>query len=369
MKRDKMKIAGIGAVLSAAVLLGGCGGTTAGDPQQAAGPSAESKASPAAAVTPAASAAATRTVTDMGGQQIELPTKIERYGESWFAHNEVDIMVDQAKRMVATNTTAKTYPWMYLVAESMNNALSTFGTDYNLEELVARKPQLVFASSNADAEKLKSVGIPVVNAMFSTYDDMKKSVLMTGEILGEESLKQAQKYNGYLDGNIAKLNQVLGGLTDSQKPSVLHGSVTGMTVDGKNTIIDAWIKLAGGTNAGAEIDGNMKAASMEQILLWNPQILIVPTKADAEKAKSDPNWSKIDAVKNGKVIINPKGVFSWDRYGVESALQILWAAKQIHPDKFADLDINKEIKTFYADFLNYSLTDEQVQKILNAEAP
>jgi len=37
--------------------------------------------------------------------------------------------------------------------------------------------------------------------------------------------------------------------------------------------------------------------------------------------------------------VNPKGVFSWDRYGAEEALQIQWAAKTLYPDLFTNINI------------------------------
>ena len=73
-------------------------------------------------------------------------------------------------------------------------------------------------------------------------------------------------------------------------------------------------------------------------------------------------------MQNGQVYANPKGVFSWDRYGVEEALQLQWAANLLHPDLF-NIDIRTQVKDFYETFLNYTLTDDQVERILNAQDP
>ncbi len=74
-------------------------------------------------------------------------------------------------------------------------------------------------------------------------------------------------------------------------------------------------------------------------------------------------------MKNAKVYQNPSGAFLWDRYGAEEALQIKWAAKTIQPDLFKNIDIAAETKSFYKTFLNFSLTDDQVQKIILAQKP
>jgi iron complex transport system substrate-binding protein len=84
---------------------------------------------------------------------------------------------------------------------------------------------------------------------------------------------------------------------------------------------------------------------------------------------SNPQWSQVNAIKNKKVYVNPMGVFLWDRYGMESALQFQWLAKMLHPDQFKDLDMVKETQNFYKTFLNYNLTADEANKILNAQNP
>ena len=67
--------------------------------------------------------------------------------------------------------------------------------------------------------------------------------------------------------------------------------------------------------------------------------------------------------------MNPKGVFGWDRYGVEELLQVQWAAAKLHPELFGDLQIEDKVKAFYKDYLRYDLTDAEVEVILGAQNP
>jgi iron complex transport system substrate-binding protein len=64
--------------------------------------------------------------------------------------------------------------------------------------------------------------------------------------------------------------------------------------------------------------------------------------------------------------VNPTGVYLWDRHSAEAALQVLWAAKTLHPDRFKDLDIRKETKAFYAGFFNHALTDAEYETMVRA---
>ena len=116
----------------------------------------------------------------------------------------------------------------------------------------------------------------------------------------------------------------------------------------------------------------MKTITAEEIIASNPQIIIVggDHNEDAvEKIKSSPIYSGTDAVKNGRVYGNPRGVFNWDRYGADTVLQILWAAKTIQPELFADIDVKAETKAFYKKFMNYELSDAEFGYILKGLNP
>ena len=115
----------------------------------------------------------------------------------------------------------------------------------------------------------------------------------------------------------------------------------------------------------------MSRLPMEQIAAWNPDVIIVGTAPNEESRRAilnDPRWSQIKAVRTGRVYVNPSGVYLWDRHSAEAALQVLWAAKTLHPTRFRDLDLEKETKTFYAKFFDYALTDAEYNAIMRAAA-
>ena len=116
----------------------------------------------------------------------------------------------------------------------------------------------------------------------------------------------------------------------------------------------------------------MLELNAEKIPNINPDVIIIgrAKSPDAiEKIYENKVYTGTNTVKNKKVFVNPAGVFSWDRYGAEGALQILWAAKTLHPEIFKDLDIASETKKFYKEFLHYDLNNNEVNYILNGLDP
>lgn len=318
-------------------------------------------------------APATRTVVDMSGTEVTIPAQVNTYVESWFAHNAVDLMLNKAEGMLVTCVNKNSQPWMYIVCPNFYKAVSTnFSADMNLEEIIAAKPDVVFGSNEKYRDMFTAVGIPFINCSFKTYDEMIRSVQLTAEVFGGEAVDIANRYTAYLKERLDWVAKRVGDITEEKRTTVAHGnSIYELNFDGANTIIDEWIKYAGGINAAAEgMTGNLQTISMEQVLQWDPDVLITgKPKKQVEQVMSDPAWANLKAVKNGRVYSNPKGVFAWDRYGVESALQPQWCAKLLYPGLFEDFDIAQELKNFYHTFFYYELSDQQAQMILNYETP
>ena len=122
--------------------------------------------------------------------------------------------------------------------------------------------------------------------------------------------------------------------------------------------------MAGGKLVSQNISQQVPDVTMEQVISWNPDIIIMGRMNNTQLVMNDPKWKDINAVKNGKVYVNPNGVMYWD-YSSEGILLLEYLAKTFYPDKFADLDMKTEVKEYYTKFYHYNLTDDEVNRILN----
>jgi len=222
------------------------------------------------------------------------------------------------------------------------------------------------------AGQARASGIPVVMMPNESLNALKETLRMTGAVLGPRESQAAAEFIRYFDGNIRRVSAITGGIPPADRPRVLHTASAGiLTVDGHHSVIDDWISIAGGRNA-ADVEGLGRPVTMEQVVAWNPDVIIVGTAPNGQNRQAildDPRWRQISAVKSGKVYVNPSGAYLWDRHSAEAALQILWAAKVLHPEQFIDIDIKKETVEFYARYFHYALSDAEFASILNATAP
>lgn len=290
-----------------------------------------------------------------------------RIVEGWYAHNATLIMLGAQDRIVGTVARSSMLPWMFRLVSSLAKAETLDPGNLNAEELLSLHPDLVFVTSSShSADALKRAGLNVAPEGFDRFDAMLDCVDGTATLLQTPiAAKRAQAYR------IAFLQAVSQAPTDPQGPRVLHvESLKPLRVDGDDSIIDQWIRSAGGRNAAQGVHGNKQPVSVEQVLAWNPDIVIVGANTgDPAGLKQDPVWSKVKAVQSGRVYRNPAGLFPWDRYGPELLLQVIWARQIVRTGQVDVPSMIRSIRSFYHDFYGIALSARDAQRMLEALPP
>jgi iron complex transport system substrate-binding protein len=320
----------------------------------------------------------TREVTDAAGRVVTLPSTVNRVADAWHANNALVLMLGGADKLVATTVQAQRQPWLRKLYPRIDQVPAAFNAagDLNVETLLGARPDVILMAYDGALPRwsgaVEAYHVPIVLMPNTSLEGLKTTARITGAVLGPREAEVAEDYIRYFDANIRRVRRETERLSASQRPKVLHTSSAGiLTADGLDTVIDDWIRLAGGRNA-ADVTGNGRPVTLEQVAAWDPDVIIVGTAPNQLSRKAileDPRWREIKAVKNGNVLVNPSGAYLWDRHSAEAALQVLWAAKMIHPELFSDLDIKRETINFYAKYFHHALTDDEYSSIVNATAP
>jgi iron complex transport system substrate-binding protein len=203
---------------------------------------------------------------------------------------------------------------------------------------------------------------------FSDLAGFDRSLGETAQVIATpEARQRLEDYRGYLRQVTRGLDARFAALPADRRPRVLHlESWSPLRADGSDTMIDQWIRLAGGRNAAQGLKGNRQPVSLEQIARWNPDIIIVGGLA---QGPDDQPWSREPLLRGKRIVRNPVGVFPWDRYGPEFALQLQWAAGVLHPQPGASPDMVAETRAFYQRFFGYRLSQDQARLILSGRRP
>ncbi len=323
-----------------------------------------------------------RAVIDSSDTLVNIPeaSQINRIADSWPAHNTIIVMCGAGNKLVATSptdTTITMFQYILPAIKTMSAPFVSSGTP-NIEQLLADNPNIVFMSYSGSGsapakQSMVNAGLCVVGMNFVTFPQMIACVQQTGWILGPAALAKANAYISYFNQVIANITAVTSQIPQSQKLTVMHISGTSpLYVDGGDSLIDTWITTCGGIDAAASVTGTMQQVTLEQELSWNPDVILIGS-ASATTIQSEilnnPQYSQVNAVVNGKVIVNPMGVFDWSRYSVEEALNLQWVAQTLYPNLFTNINMVAQTKYFYQTFYGYTLSNDQVAAILSNTTP
>lgn len=325
----------------------------------------------------------TKTVTLADGSQVTVQQKVERIAALFGPSYEKLVVLGAENKIVcASDTHHKSWPWSNIVYKHINDVgtIKNPSTALNVEDLVPYNIDVAFNWSDPKTTTaMENMGISVVPAA-STNEagSIKKELKAYAEVLGGDAPAKAEKYAEYFDQKLKIIIDVTSTIPKSERPIVHFAMRKILETSGNKSDIPAFVELAGGNCVESDLNAGNVAITKEQLISWNPELIFVD-HAGAKAGSADPqsqvkallaenDYSKISAVKNNKVYIAPTGVFFWDA-GVQEILLIMWMAKTMYPDKFANLNMVTELQSFYSQFFDYNLTGEQAQNILDHVDP
>ena len=259
------------------------------------------------------------------------------------------------------------------------------GQSGSYEEFIEMEPDLIFMSvtpqdsatqheaslSTLQGMQQKFGTIPVVGVVdTSNITSLDPSILFMGNIMGSEAkANQLVAFNDKLQNQVTA---VVSTIPEDQRVTVYYAEDTdGLQTEPPGSVHAQLIDFCGGRNvADVQMNGQngQTDVSMEQVLKWNPEVIITTDPTFYSNVYNNSEWSTISAVKNKKVYLSPQSPFKWfDRpTGANMIIGIPWVAKILYPDKFKNLDLVSEVKEFYSDFYNYQLSDNDANNILKS---
>lgn len=315
----------------------------------------------------------THEVTDMAGRKMLVPDTIRRI----YVNKPASILM----YAIAPDMLVSRSLWMNEGTKRFlkPSYLQLPYMDGSVEEIVKLKPDIIISSFNInpktkdDADKLsKKTGIPV----FMVEMDMAKYE-PTFKILGKLLNRQAQtdRMIGFLHTYIDSISVKAKKLTEKQRVHVYYAEGgRGLNTDPSGSFHSQILDVVGALNVaqtGVVAGQGMSAVSMEQILLWNPEIILVWTGMSTSMTtlqyiKSDNLWAKTQAVKNNRVYQIPFQPFGWfDRPpGTNRIMGAIWTAELLYPEVY-HFDLNKITREYFDIFYHHNLTDDELAEVLH----
>lgn len=213
----------------------------------------------------------------------------------------------------------------------------------DLEKIAALEPDYVVLSADLSAhaqlkDSLEQMGIPCGYFRLDSFEDYRELMAQFCAVTGRADL---------YEGNVLSVEMGIAALRDKlpEAPGLsallLRAYSTGMKAKTDDNPAGKILKDFGLENPAESNPSLLEELSIEKIILDDPDYIFVMTMGSETEAReylranveSDPAWSGLSAVKNGRYIILPQELFHYkpnDRW--DDSYEYL--AKIIYPDLF-----------------------------------
>jgi len=243
------------------------------------------------------------------------------------------------------------------------------GNTANLETVLALKPNLIvdvgsingtFVSLAARVQDQTGIPYALLDGRFVALATAYQKL---GQLIGRQAA--AEELADYTSRTLTAITGRIADVETEQRPRVYYargprGLVTGL---GGSINVETIELIARNVAGGAP--GGLANTSIEQVLLWNPDVIVTIDLEFFNAVRSDPAWTSVKAVRDNRVHLSPKMPFGWVDFppSVNRLIGLWWLAKILYPERFPE-DLRVLTRDFYARFYHVTPTDAQIDQVL-----
>jgi len=317
----------------------------------------------------------TRVVVDSAGRRVEVPAKIERIFAAG-APAGVFIYTLAPGKLLNWNLPLSAEQRAYMPARYAElpalGRLTGRGNTASVETVLAARPDVILDYGTINptyvslAERIqKQTGVPYL-LFDGAFDQIAAAFKSAGTALGVN--ERARQLSRYAERMFADVDKRLARVPAQKRPSVYYArGPRGMETGLKGSINVESIERIGARNVAAERigQGSLVTVSPEQLLMWNPEIVITAEAAFAAIAATDDVWKSIKAVRGRRLYVAPEVPFPWidSPPSVNRLIGLKWLGRVLYPEAFPE-DLRAETRSFYSLFYNRAPDERQLNELL-----
>jgi len=315
-------------------------------------------------------------LTDQSGKTIEIDQPIRRVISAYGPATALVYTVGAEERLVSASYLGARDPLGAAVMEKIDPRFPAilgeeFFTqdDFNIEQAASLDPDLILTSArSAWLEAAGQLDIPVFLFEAETTTLLKEAILSTGQLFGPYTTTRAKGWVAYYDQIVNTVREQTSDLPEENRVRVLFTGTDPLRVASGDMYQTEIIEAAGGISVTSELTGYWNNVNLEQVVIWDPDVIIVPPYGGAtvEAITESTEWQALTAVQAGRVYRMPKLVVPWDTPAPDSVLGIVWMGQRLYPDR-VDLQCSDEAEYFYNTFYNYPIAAEEIESICRFE--
>ncbi len=326
-----------------------------------------------AAAAVGAPAFAQSTVTDGAGRRVAVPKKVERIFPAG-PPAAIQLYTLAPEALLGWPRANRPEELEFLLpgigSRPELGRITGRGNSANLESVLALKPDLIVDAGSTRAtfvelaDKVQQqTGIPyaLLDGRFPAIPASYETLgALTGRTARAKELAQAaDDMLRTVQGRIAKVPA-------DQHPRVYFARGPAGLETGLGGSINVEIMGHMGLKlVSAGTPGGLATVSLEQVLGWDPDVIVTIDRTFAATVRDHPVWRTLRAVREGRVHLSPKLPFGWVDFppGVNRLPGLWWLGKIVYPTLFPE-DLAVLTRDFYKRFYQVEPSPAQVARVL-----
>lgn len=313
--------------------------------------------------------------TDSAGRTVEIPADIKRIAPTGtMAQMVIFALAPDELAGISSKWTNEAEQYIDKKYYNLPVLGQFYGKgDMNLEEIAKVAPQVIIdigESKSSIVEDMdaiqKQIGIPTVH-IEATTETMGEAYRMLGTLLGKK--EEAEVLAKYCEEIYGKTQNIIKTVGENGKVNMIYCTgKDGLNVLAKGSfhaeILD-WVSNNAAVVQDVSSKGTGNPVDMEQLIKWNPDVIIFAPGSIYEAAANDKAWQELKAIKNGKYYEVPSGPYNWmgDPPSVNRYMGMIWISQLLYPNE-AKYNVYDEAARYYKLFYHCELSEEQYKKLI-----
>jgi iron complex transport system substrate-binding protein len=242
------------------------------------------------------------------------------------------------------------------------------GNTANFEAVLALKPDLIVdvGSTSATFVSLAARVQEQTKIPYALLEGRFAATASTYRTLGALTRRDAEPLAAYTEETLTTIQARINRIPEAERPRVYYArGPRGLETGLGGSINVETIEYLGARNVAGERKGGLTVVSVEQVLLWNPDVIVTIDRDFAANVRSDPLWKEVAAVRDGRVHLSPKLPFGWVDFppSVNRLIGLWWLAQIFYPEHFKE-DIRALTRDFYTRFYHVTPSDADLDRVL-----
>lgn len=304
-----------------------------------------------------------RIIEDMTGRKVVITGPVHRVVTTFKPASLCVLSLGLAHTLVGVDNSSRKDPLQLSVWPDIQHlaGVGTKSMGINLETLVSLKPDLVIFYSQNDGlsatEKLAAMGIPCIVILPESFDSIQQAMVLIAQAMGDS--QRISLVRDQMEAVLSLVDARLSGLPDSLKKTGYFASTLGLFSTTTGSMLqDEIFSRARIRNASSHLIGYFQDISPEQLVEWNPDIMILSQhmKKSQVRLLDLAPLQGVTAISQNQVFRCPSSLAPWDFPSPLAVLATLWVAKKAYPETFTDVDIVAQADAFHENLFGQTMT-------------